>query len=69
MAFLGNSHHGAAELNPTRNHEVGGLLPGPTQWVKDLALLQLWRRPAAVVLIRPLVWEPPYAMGVALKSK
>ena len=33
----------------------------------DLALLWLWCRPAAVALIRPLVWEPPYAVGAALK--
>ena len=32
-------------------------------------LLWLWRRPAAVALIRPLAWEHPYAAGVALKSK
>ena len=25
--------------NPTRNDEVVGLIPGLTQWVKDLALL------------------------------
>ena len=31
--------------------------------------LWLWRRPAAVALIRPLAWEPPYAMCAALKSK
>ena len=24
--------------NPTRNHEVAGLIPGLTQWVEDLAL-------------------------------
>ena len=24
--------------NLTRNHEVGGLIPGCSQWVKDLAL-------------------------------
>ena len=24
--------------NPTRNHEVAGLIPGLTQWLKDLAL-------------------------------
>ena len=35
----------------------------------DLALLWLWHRPAAVALIKPLVWEPPYAADVALKSK
>ena len=35
----------------------------------DPALLWLWRRPAAVGLIGPLAWEPPYAVGAALKSK
>ena len=35
----------------------------------DRTLLQLWHRPAAVALIRPLAWEPPYAAGAALKSK
>ena len=35
----------------------------------DLALLWLWYRLAAVALIRHLAWEPPYAAGVALKSK
>ena len=34
----------------------------------DLALLWLWRRPAAVSLIRPLAWEPPYGLGEALKK-
>jgi len=33
----------------------------------DLALLWLWCRPSAVALIRPLAWEPPYAVGMALK--
>ena len=28
----------------------------------------LWRRPAAAAPIRPLVWEHPYAMGVALEK-
>ena len=37
----------------------------------DLALLWLWlwHRPAAVAPIRPLAWEPPYATGLALKSR
>ena len=30
-------------------------------------MLWLWHRPAAIALIRPLAWEPPYAIGVALK--
>ena len=34
----GSSHRGATETNPTRNHEVVSLIPGLTQWVKDLAL-------------------------------
>ena len=46
--------------------------------VRSLALLrglriwhccELWFRPAAIALIHPLAWEPPYAMGVALESK
>ena len=35
----------------------------------DLELLWLWHRPAAVALMQPPAWEPPYAMGAALKSK
>ena len=53
--------------NPSRNHELVGLIPGLTQWVKDRALLWLWRRPAAEAPIRPLAWEPPYAADAALK--
>ena len=42
---LRSFRHGAAETNPTRNHEVegwnhevAGSNPGLTQWVEDLAL-------------------------------
>ena len=35
----------------------------------DLMLLWLWRSPVAVTLIIPLGWEPPYAVGAALKKK
>ena len=34
-----------------------------------LAWLWLWWRPAAVALIGPLAWEPPYAAGAALKDQ
>ena len=34
-----------------------------------LALQWLWHRLAAVALIRPLDWEPPYAVGAAYKEK
>ena len=36
---FGSSHHGEAETNPTRNHEVVGSIPGLDQWVKDPVLL------------------------------
>ena len=71
--------------NPTRNHEVAGSIPGLAHRVKgsgiamscgvggrhslDLGLLWLWHRPAATALIRPLAWETPYAVGVALKRQ
>ena len=34
----------------------------------DPVLLWLWHRPAATAPIRPLTWEPPYVMGVALEN-
>ena len=35
----------------------------------DPMWLWLWCRPAAVAPIGPLAWEPPYAVGAALKTK
>ena len=71
--------------NLTRIHEDVGLVPGlgsvgqgssiavscgvGNRHGSDLTLLQLWLGPAAVALIQPLAWEPPYAAGADLKSK
>ena len=35
---LGSSCRGSTVMNPTSIHEDAGLIPGLTQWVKDLAL-------------------------------
>ena len=35
----------------------------------DLVWLWLWCRPVATVPIGPLSWEPPYAVGAALKRQ
>ena len=33
----------------------------------DLVLLWMWCKLAAAAPIQPLAWEPPYAVGLALK--
>ena len=59
-------------MNPTRNHEVEGLMTGLAQWVKDLVLLWtvVWVADTAQILRccgsgEPLAWEPPYAAEAA----
>ena len=60
-----SSRRGAAETNLTRSHEVVGSIHGLTQWVKDLALHELWCRSqmwlgshVAVVCCRPAAVAP-----------
>ena len=62
-SIKGSSHHGPAEKNSTRNHEVVGLMPGLAQW------LCLWHRLATTALTQPLASEPPCAVGVTLKRQ
>ena len=62
------------EMNPTRNREVSGLIPGLAQWAKDLALLWLWRCPAAETLIGPqprnlhMPWVGPLKKAKKIKK-
>ena len=53
------------QLSPDLQKEIEGV-PTAARWVKDLALLWLWCRPATATRIRPLGRELPYATGVAI---
>ena len=64
---FGSPSCSSAVTNPTSIHGGVSSIPGPTQWVKVLALLWLWL--AAAALIRPLAWELPHAAGAALERK
>ena len=68
-------------MNPIRNHEAAGSVPGLAQWVGGsgvamsygvghrcglgMALLWLWLWPAAAAPIQPPAWELPYTAGAA----
>ena len=70
-------------MNPTSNHEVMGTIPGLAHWVKDPELPGAVGQVTDAAWIprccgcgcggqlqlqfKPLAWEPPYAMGEALK--
>ena len=79
-----SSHCGAAGMNLTRNHEVAVSILASLSGLRirialscgvghrccsDLVLLWPWHKPVATDPIRPLAWEPPFAVGAALKKE
>ena len=55
--------------NPKKSIGKGKKIGISSEIKKFLDLALLWRGPAATAPIRPLDWEPPYAVGVALKGQ
>ena len=74
MYFL-EFHYDSAVTKLISIHEEVGLTPGYAQWVKGSVSCCVSHRCgsdlrlAATALIRPLAWELPHAIGVALKIK
>ena len=81
---MSSSQRGSVETNLTSIHEDTGLTPAllsglkiqcwPELWCRSPMWLEsgvavLWCSPVATAPIRLLAWEPPYAVGAALKSK
>ena len=56
------------KTNLTSIHEERGCGVGHRRG-SVLVLLWLWCRPVATDLIQPIAWEPPYAVGAALKRQ
>ena len=61
--------------NLTKNHEVASSIPGVavscgvgSRRGLDPMLLWLWCRLVVTAPIRPIVWEPPHATGVAQET-
>ena len=80
-----SSHRGSAEMNQTSTHvqvQSLALVSGLRIWCchelwyrsqmwlgSDVAMAVAGHRPGTTAPIQPLSWEPPYAVGVALKRQ
>ena len=56
-----------ASLSGLRIQHCSELWCGSQTWLR-YPLLWLWRRRESTAPIRPLAWEPPYAVGAALEK-